>query len=170
MASAGYASAGSRTTCARVAANEPWQGTGVQLQEGDFACVRAQALWSHGQEAANIVPFYGPQGYFLNENANPQPLVAFPFARLGALIGKIGDAGNAFPIENGLCFAVEPAPGAPGRLPGELQLSMNDVPGGFANNQGSAQVAIAVERMGRRESSPTLDRLVTQAFHSGCGR
>ncbi len=169
IAGATHGHAASRIACLKVSAAEAWQGTGVTLQEGDFVCIRARALWSHGQESGNVMPFYGPRGYFLNQDAAPQPIVAFPFARLGALIGKIGETGLAFPIEDGLCFAVEPTPGEPHRLPGELLLSMNDVPGAFANNEGAAYVAVALDRTGRATLQMS-DRLALQTSHGSCFR
>jgi hypothetical protein len=163
-----------RMTCLEVPADVGWQTTGIELHEGDAVCLRAQGLWSHGQEAGNIVPFHGPQGYIFKQDG-PQPIIPFPFARVGALIGKIGDTGLAFPIEDGLCFLVAPTPSDPAGLPGELLLSMNDVSGTFDNNAGASRVAIVIDRSGHIPSQLMsdrlgLDRLVLQVSHGRCRR
>ena len=155
-------------TCLEVPADAGWQATGIELQKGDAVCLRAQGLWSHGREAGNIVPFHGPQGYILKQDADPPPIIPFPFARVGALIGKIGDTGLAFPIEHALCFLVAPTPGDPAGLPGELLLSMNDASGTFDNNAGASRVAIAVGGGGHAPSQ--LDRLARQVSRGRCLR
>ena len=116
--------------CRTIQANLAWQGTGVSVSPGQFVCVAADGLWSHGQQGIQaITPFYGPQGFGKDE-PNTVPEVV---SRTGALVGKIGT--NAiFLIEKQLCFI--PA------ATGELLLSMNDEPGAFANNRGSMQVQI----------------------------
>ena len=117
--------------CRTVQANAPWQGTGVSVGPGQFVCVAADGLWSHGNQGVQaITPFYGPEG-FGKTTTNTVPEVA---SRIGALIGRIGtDA--PFLIEKQLCFI--PASS------GELRLSMNDESGAFANNAGSMRVQIA---------------------------
>lgn len=119
-----------QTHCRTIQANAAWQGTGVTVSPGQFVCVAAAGLWSHGPQGIQAMrPFYGPQGFGKDE-PNTVPEVV---SRTGALIGKIGT--NApFLIEKQLCFI----PGAPG----ELSLSMNDEPGTFNDNLGSMHVQI----------------------------
>jgi hypothetical protein len=116
--------------CRTIQANAAWQGTGVSVGPGQFVCVGAEGLWSHGiQGLQAITPFYGPEGFGKDE-PNTVPEVV---SRTGALIGKIGT--NApFLIEKQLCFVPSSA--------GELLLSMNDVPGAFGNNLGAMHVQI----------------------------
>jgi hypothetical protein len=116
--------------CRTIQANAPWQGTGVSVSPGQFVCVAAHGLWSHGPQGIQAMrPFYGPQGFGKDEpNLIPEVV-----SRTGALVGRIGT--NApFLIEKQLCFI----PGSPG----ELRLQMNDEPGIFDDNQGSMQVRI----------------------------
>jgi hypothetical protein len=116
--------------CRTVQANQAWQGTGVTVSPGQFVCVAADGLWSHGyQGLQTLTPFYGPEGFGKDDPANVPEVVS----RVGALIGKIGT--NApFLVERQLCFI----PGAAG----ELMLSMNDDPGAFGNNVGKMYVQI----------------------------
>ena len=116
--------------CRTIQANVPWQGTGVSVGPGQFVCVAADGLWSHGAQGLQaITPFYGPEGFGKDE-PNTVPEVV---SRTGALIGRIG-ANAPFLIEKQLCFIPSAA--------GELRLSMNDEPGAFANNRGSMHVQI----------------------------
>jgi hypothetical protein len=118
------------TLCRTIQANAAWQGTGLSVGPGQFVCVGAAGLWSHGfQGLQGITPFYGPEGFGKDE-PNTVPEVV---SRTGSLIGQIGT--NApFLIEKELCFV----PGASG----ELRLSMNDEPGTFGDNRGSMHVQI----------------------------
>lgn len=86
----------------------PWQGTGISVGLGQFVCVAADGLWSHGgQGLPAIGPFYGPEGFGKDEPDTVPEVVS----RTGALIGRIGS--NApFLIEKQLCFL----PGAAGEL------------------------------------------------------
>ena len=117
--------------CRAIQADAGWQGTGVSVGPGQFVCVAAEGLWSHGGQGIQaITPFYGPEGFGKDEPGTVPEVVS----RTGALIGRIG--GNApFLIEKQLCFI----PSAPG----ELSLSMNDEPGTFSNNRGALHVLIA---------------------------
>lgn len=116
--------------CRTVQANVPWQGTGISVGLGQFVCVAADGLWSHGGQGLQAIgPFYGPEGFGKDE-PNTVPEVV---SRTGALIGRIGS--NApFLIEKQLCFL----PGANG----ELRLQMNDEPGTFGDNRGHMHVQI----------------------------
>lgn len=116
--------------CRTVQANAAWQGSGVSVGPGQFICVGAEGLWSHGGQGIQaMTPFYGPEGFGKDE-PNTVPEVV---SRTGALIGRIG-ANAPFLIERQLCFI--PA------ASGELSLSMNDQPGAFDNNRGSMHVQI----------------------------
>lgn len=139
MAAAGSAAAAvdaaenahkAESQCRTVQANAAWQGTGVTVNPGQFVCVAAEGLWSHGAQGIQaITPFYGPQGFGKDDPNNVPEVVS----RVGALIGKIG-TNSPFLIEKQLCFI----PGATG----ELMLSMNDDPGAFGNNTGRLHVQI----------------------------
>lgn len=118
------------TQCRTVQANKEWQGTGVTVTPGQFVCVAAHGLWSHGYQGNQaMTPFYGPEGFGKDDPRNVPEVVS----RVGALIAKIG-TNSPFLVEKQLCFI----PGAAG----ELMLSMNDDPGTFGNNLGSMNVQI----------------------------
>jgi hypothetical protein len=120
----------SAAECRTVLANIPWQGTGVSVAPGQFVCVAADGLWSHGYQGLQaLTPFYGPDGYGKDDPRNVPEVVS----RVGALVGKIGN-NSPFLIERQLCFI----PGASG----ELMLQMNDDPGAFDNNLGKMHVQI----------------------------
>lgn len=120
----------SQSQCRTIQANAAWQGTGVTVGPGQFVCVAAEGLWSHGfQGIQGITPFYGPEGFGKDE-PNTVPEVV---SRTGALIGRIGTNGP-FLIGKQLCFVPSSS--------GELSLSMNDEPGTFDNNRGSMHVHI----------------------------
>lgn len=116
--------------CRTIHANVPWQGTGISVGPGQFVCVGADGLWSHGTQGIQaITPFYGPGGFGKDEPDTVPEVVS----RTGALIGRIG-MNARFLIERQLCFVPTAS--------GELQLSMNDEPGAFDNNRGSMHVRI----------------------------
>jgi len=120
----------STAQCRTVQANAPWQATGVSVAPGQFVCVAADGLWSHGGQGLQaMTPFYGPEGFGKDEPATVPEVVS----RTGALIGRIG-ANAPFLIERQLCFIPSAS--------GELRLSMNDEPGTFDNNRGSMHVQI----------------------------
>jgi hypothetical protein len=121
----------SAAQCRTIRANQAWQGTGITVTPGQFVCVAADGLWSHGGQGIQaITPFYGPEGFAKDDPVDIPEVVS----RIGALVGRIG--GNApFVIERQLCFI--PA------APGELTLSMNDSPGTFGNNAGVMHVQVA---------------------------
>lgn len=128
MADAGHMAA---SQCTIVQANQEWQGTGIRVIPDRFVCVAAAGLWSHGGQGIQaITPFYGPEGFAKDSPVTVPEVVS----RTGALVGRIG--GNApFIIGQRLCFI--PA------APGELMLSMNDLPGTFDNNVGVMRVQVA---------------------------
>jgi hypothetical protein len=123
-------------TCGMVRADQIWQQTGIDVVPGHKVCVQTSGVWSHGPEAGGITPFHGPRGYIGKPNEKPSPIVPWPYARIGTLLGKIDD-GVAFPIEDELCFVVDAG--------GELMLSMNDVLDEFDDNRGTLRVRITTE-------------------------
>lgn len=155
-----------RPICRSVTAAGGWQSTGITLAEGDVVCVAVDGFWSHGPEPGDMTPWHGPEGYlFKNEKVSP-PIVPFPFAKVGALIGKLGDAGLAFPIGDALCFVVGETDGNSG-LPADLQFTINDAPASFDDNQGALSVAVAVHEVVRGSTAATIGRLsqiVTRGF------
>lgn len=102
------------------------------MSVGQAVCVAAAGVWSHGPEAGGITPFHGPGGYI--GKPDEPAIVPWPYARIGALLAKIGEDGIAFPVEAALCFTAQ--------AEGELLLSMNDLPDGFDDNQGALRVAV----------------------------
>ena len=97
--------------------------------------------------------FHGARGYIGKPNEKPSPIVPWPYARIGTLLGKIDD-GVAFPIEDELCFVVDAG--------GELMLSMNDVLDEFDDNRGTLRVRITTEwdrdASASRFDTPRLDK------------
>lgn len=126
----------SEASCRLVRADQVWQETGIDVVPGQRVCVQASGVWSHGPEAGGMTPFHGPRGYIGKPNEKPSPIVPWPYARIGTLLGKIDD-GLAFPIEDELCFVVDAA--------GELMLSMNDALNEFDDNRGTLRVRITTE-------------------------
>jgi len=161
VSSAPDALATSRVACLDVAAGLEWQSTGVDLQAGDAVCVLAHAARSRGREAGDIEPYQRAAGYISQQNA-PQRTEPVPYARVGPLLGKIGNAGPAFPLEDGLCFLVRSTPADTTGLPGELLLGINDTTAHFGDTAGPARVAIAVDHGASLVVQPTPDR---SAFH-----
>lgn len=157
--------------CRSVAASGGWQSTGLTLADGDAVCIAARGVWSHGPEPGNLSPWHGPAGYLLKKERAPTPIVPFPFARIGALVGKIGEAGIAFPIEDGLCFLVRPTDGS-SSLPADLKLAMNDVPASFADNLGALRVAVAVEfgEVAKGSRDALFERLAERVTRGSCLR
>jgi hypothetical protein len=155
--------AASEFTCRSITASGGWQSAGVTVADGDAVCVVARGLWSHGPEAGDIIPWHGPSGYLLKQNTTPPPIVPFPFAKIGALLGKLGDTALAFPVDDGLCFIAQSD--GNGSLPADLQFAMNDVPASFADNHGALRVAvtIGVGETGFDSRGSALDRLIARA-------
>jgi hypothetical protein len=123
-------------TCRVIRADRIWQETGIDVVPGHRVCVQASGVWSHGPEAGGITPLHGPRGYIGKPKEEPSPIVPWPYARIGTLLGKIDD-GLAFPIEDELCFVVNAG--------GELMLSMNDALDEFDDNRGTLRVRITTE-------------------------
>jgi hypothetical protein len=117
--------------CQDVRATDAWRGTGVTVDPGQFVCVVADGLWSHGVQGIQaITPYYGPEGFAKDDPVSVPEVVA----RTGALIGRVG-ANSPFVIGKKLCFIPSGT--------GQLMLSMNDLPDAFGNNDGRLRVAIS---------------------------
>lgn len=141
----------SAAQCRSVAANLPWQGSGIAVGPGEFVCLAADGLWSHGVQGIQaMTPFYGPEGFSKDDPTNIPELVS----RTGALVARIG-ANAPFVVGRQLCFI----PSAPG----ELMLSMNDVPGTFDNNLGTMYVRIARSPSTLSSAFPKLSELSARA-------
>jgi choline dehydrogenase-like flavoprotein len=117
----------------QVQANQPWQGTGVQVNGYSWQL----AVCRGGQWTAN--PATGMVGGDGHAGLIAKPGYSLPGANEGALIGRIGSNGTPFLI------------GAMGQLPrgqqGELQLCINDdldgrYGAGMSDNQGSLSVEV----------------------------
>lgn len=126
-----FAAKGQRTTVL-VQAEQEWQTSGVAIQAGDWICIAATGLWSHGYQPP-VFPFYGPEGY-----EKVDPITIGPTFRVGLLIGRFSGSYDPrpFPIGEELCFVAG--------VSGELQLAMNDALGVFIDNAGTMKVTIQV--------------------------
>lgn len=122
-----------KTATVQVQANQPWQGTGVQINGPSPRLVRyLSGRW-----------FASPVGGMVDGNGSAgliaKPGYTLPGANEGALIGRIGSTGAPFLIG-------DLAPIPPGQQ-GELQLCINDdLDGrygvGLADNQGALTVQV----------------------------
>jgi hypothetical protein len=127
-----------------VAAAGGWTRTGVTVRRGAQLQVNAQGQWS---TARAIAPF-GPTG-----TRERQPDALAPAINVGALIGKIGDAGQPFIV--GATYS-----GA-ATADGELLLAFNDDPAAAKDNVGRLAVSIAVRpapQVSRLPATTTLTR------------
>ena len=111
----------------QVFADRSWQETGIELGRGEGIVIAARGSWSHGTETG-FEPYYDADGFKKLDSTALMPRVW-----VGTLLGRIGD-GRPFPIGENLGLLALRA--------GPLLLSMNDVPGHFANNKGSLEVRI----------------------------
>jgi len=113
-------------------AKQPWQNTGVQVQQGDRVTIvqvgGTWALWGFGSEG----PRYDANGD-ADLGPDPQKHTPLPLANTGALIGKIGE--NLFLVGR---WSVLTAPAG-----GTLYLAMND--DNYEDNAGLITVQIMVE-------------------------
>ena len=121
-------------TRVEVFADRMWQSTGIELANGQGIVIAARGSWSHGTETG-FEPYYDADGYGKLDST-----ALLPRVRVGTLLGRIGEA-RPFPIGDRL--------GLLALSEGTLSLSMNDVPGHFANNRGSLKVWIEVESRAR---------------------
>lgn len=120
----------SSDTTETVQANVQWHTTTVQVAAGQTIIIEASGTWSHGVEGVCC----GPNPYDANGYHDKFDASAFlPDQRVGALIGRIGRR-RPFFIGTRLEFVSS--------VSGILELSMNDIPGGFSDNSGSLQVHI----------------------------
>jgi hypothetical protein len=169
VATAGTAVADPNVSCRHVRANGGWQSTGITLAEGDAVCLAADGFWSHGPEPGDITPWHGAEGYLYKRDRVSPPIVPFPFAEVGALIGKMGETGLAFPVAEALCFIVGETDGNSG-LPADLQLTINDAPGSFDDNQGALSVAVAVQEAALGNPAAAIGRLAKVVTRGSCLR
>jgi hypothetical protein len=84
----------------RIYAYRGWQSTGIQLHKGDWYIIRAQGKWLYSPFAGEN----GPEGHqrYLAPDFYPLPRVGG-----GALIGRIGEDGQAFYVGRGTSDQVE---------------------------------------------------------------
>jgi len=158
-----------RPICRSITAAGGWQSTGMTVAEGDAVCVAMAGFWSHGPEPGDMTPWHGPDGYLYKRDKVSPPIVPFPFAQVGALIGKLGDTGLAFPIGDALCFIVGTTDGN-SSLPADLQLTINDAPASFSDNKGALRVAVAVHDVDPDNPAFTIGRLSQFVSHGSCLR
>ena len=72
----------------RIYAYRDWQSVGLYLHAGDTLHIRAQGNWTYTPDE-----FHGPEGHARYRAPSFYPL---PGVRGGALIGRIGEAGEPF--------------------------------------------------------------------------
>ncbi|KAE9646560.1 GMC family oxidoreductase [Pseudomonas sp. PB103] len=122
-----------KTATVQVQANQPWQGTGVQINGPSPRLVRYLSGRWLASPVGGMVDGNGSAGLIA------KPGYTLPGANEGALIGRIGSTGAPFLIG-------DLAPIPPGQQ-GELQLCINDdLQGrygvGLADNQGALTVQV----------------------------
>jgi hypothetical protein len=123
-----------------VFADQPWQDTGIVLEEGRrFEIHYLSGGWTFWE---GTIPLLDGRGYGqICEGAYCcEPL---PLEPKGSLIGKIG--GDVFFIGNQGMFTASES--------GALSLQMNDCDGGWGDNTGSVTVRVTVSET----STPTFD-------------
>ena len=109
-----------------VYAYRQWQSIGLYLKAGDRIRLTASGQWSYSPE----VGLHGPRGALPAPNDYP-----LPTALGGALLGRLGEAGNVFYVGNGVAYT------AP--QPGLLYLRINDDL--LGDNVGELSLKIEVE-------------------------
>ncbi len=92
-----------------VYAYRQWQSTGVKLNAGDRFVIRAKGQWTYSPE----VGLHGPGG-----GLPAPPNYPYPYASGGALLGRVGESGEAFYVGS-RSFGYAEAPGL-------LYLRIND--------------------------------------------
>ncbi len=80
----------------RVYAYRDWQSTDIFLEQGQCAQIKAQGEWLYSPEVGR----HGPAGGLIAPGSYP-----FPYARGGALLGRIGANGEVFYVgkQGGQC-------------------------------------------------------------------
>ena len=109
-----------------ISAQQMWVDTGVVVVSGQSITLHASGTWDNARGDPSLG--FGPNG---RDNLWPGTILAS--ARLGALIGKIGN--NIFLVGDNYS-ANAPASG-------KLLLTINDVPGTFDDNWGAVNVRIS---------------------------
>jgi hypothetical protein len=110
----------------RIYAYRDWQSLGVRLRYGDEVQIRAQGKWSYTPDE-----YHGPEGHarFLAPGFYPLPGVPG-----GALIGRIGEAGECFYVGKRTSWYVD--------RPGTLYLRIDD--DRLGDNDGYVTVEVTV--------------------------
>ncbi len=111
-----------------------WQGTSVQLEQGQRVIIRARGEWLYTPNEWN-----GPEGHRRYSSPSFYPLPGVPG---GALIGKIGESGQIFYAGAYTNFSAPTA--------GQLFLRIDDDI--LSDNEGKVQVTIQAEEKPRAEN------------------
>jgi hypothetical protein len=109
-----------------VYAYRQWQSTGLYLETGDQVRLTASGQWSYSP----VVGLHGPEGALPAPDYYPLPRV-----RGGALLARLGEAGNVFYVGPGLTFQAHDS--------GFLYLRINDDL--LGDNMGKLTLKIEVE-------------------------
>ncbi len=104
-----------------------WQGTSVQLEQGQRFSIRARGQWLYTPEEWN-----GPEGHGRHMSPNFYPLPDVPG---GALIGRIGERGPCFYVGTYLSLSAPTT--------GQLYLRIDDDI--LSDNEGKVSVTIQTE-------------------------
>jgi hypothetical protein len=115
-----------------VSPKQQWTSTGLTVKKGEMLSFNATGEVQLSTDANDVATPFGAKG---GRKASNSPV---PTALAGALIGRIGPNGQAFPIGSGVTI---PMPAA-----GQLFLGVND--DGMDDNQGEFRVDVV--RTGRR--------------------
>lgn len=103
-----------------------WQSVGLMLKRGEVAVIAAQGEWQYSPVAGR----HGPNG--LNYAPDFYPL---PYANAGALLAKVGEAGEPFWVGEGITYYAE--------TDGRLYFRINDDI--LGDNVGTVKLTIDVQ-------------------------
>lgn len=115
----------------RVPASREWAPSGIRVTQGQRLRITTTGTWTHGPEGRVGVVRYSGDGFDKRDSA-----ALIPTERIGTLIGRVG---------KGVPFRIGREGSVTAASTGELQLSINDVPGAFGNNEGELVCRIEVE-------------------------
>lgn len=121
-----------QTSSAVVSANRSWTPTGATVRAGGRVQISAQGRWTLGAATVAAALASGPDGVPGRTNPNAH----LPNANVGALVGRIGDAGKPFLV--GSSYA------ATASADGELFLAINDGARDAVDNTGRVSASIIV--------------------------
>jgi formylglycine-generating enzyme required for sulfatase activity/serine/threonine protein kinase len=111
-----------RPVVVEIAANQPWQDTGVDVVEGQEVVLVPEGIWRKGDTKSTAMGL----------ESSPRELAVLPEAPLLCLLVRVGDEATPSPVVKGMRFTA--------RRSGRLYLQANDL--GLADNSGTLKVAV----------------------------